>query len=123
MSSNWLKDISGVKPKRLWGYLQWESEVNRRGDIDSFGVLLDLLLDHLGLKERMVEQKAVILWDEVVGKNIADVTTVRSIRDGVMTVSVINSVWRNELTYMKEDILDKLNGRIGKSIVSDIRFI
>ena len=44
-------------------------------------------------------------WAEVVGPQVAAVTCVEAVRGGVLFVRVKNSVWANELTFLKDDML------------------
>ena len=84
--------------------------------------MIQQLFDHFGYTRRVNEQKAVIIWDMVVGSEIAEVTEAKSIRNGILRVSVSDPAWRYELTYLKEDICHKINREIGHSVVSDIKF-
>jgi predicted nucleic acid-binding Zn ribbon protein len=35
----------------------------------------------------------------------------------------VDTHWREELQFKKEEILDKLNSRVGKNTIKDIRFL
>ena len=61
-------------------------------------------------------------WVGVVGPQVAGVTQVEAVRDGVLVVRVKNSVWANELTLLKEDMLRRLNAKLGGRILTDIHF-
>ena len=65
---------------------------------------------------------AKVHWAAVVGPQVAGVTQVESVRDGVLFVRVKNSVWANELTLLKEDMLRRLNSKLGGRILTDIHF-
>ncbi|MDP8240500.1 MAG: DUF721 domain-containing protein [Candidatus Hatepunaea meridiana] len=85
------------------------------------GAINDLVRS-LGYESRIKEQKAIMIWEKVVGKRIAAVTNPLSIKKGILKIKVKNPPWRQELTYMKEDIIKKLNDEIGDILVSDIKF-
>ena len=61
-------------------------------------------------------------WAEVVGPQVAGVTQVSAVRDGVLVVRVKNSVWANELTLLKDDMLHRMNSALGGRVLSDIHF-
>ena len=61
-------------------------------------------------------------WAEVVGPQVANVTQVEAVRDGVLVVRVKNSVWANELTLLKDDMVRRLNLALGGRILTDIHF-
>ncbi len=61
-------------------------------------------------------------WAEIVGPQVANVTQVEAVRDGVLVVRVKNSVWANELTMLKDDMVRRLNLALGGRILTDIHF-
>ena len=65
---------------------------------------------------------AKVHWEGIVGPQVAGVTQVESVRDGVLFVRVKNSVWANELTLLKEDMLRRLNSKLGGRVLTDIHF-
>ncbi|MBN1398342.1 MAG: DUF721 domain-containing protein [Bacteroidetes bacterium] len=90
--------------------------------IKSIETAIEELINDLGIKKKLVEVDAVVHWEEVVGKKIAQMTEATRITKGVLFVSVKTSTWRNELTIRKKEIIEKLNNFIGKEIVKDIKF-
>jgi predicted nucleic acid-binding Zn ribbon protein len=91
--------------------------------MQTLGKILNQLLEQYGLLQRAKEVEALNLWAEIVGEKIAGVTEAREVRDGRMFVKVENSVWRNELYYMKQSIINEINLRMGRSIINDIVFV
>jgi predicted nucleic acid-binding Zn ribbon protein len=69
-----------------------------------------------GLKRRLTQASVIPEWDDLVGPQIAAVTTPRFVtQDGVLIVSVASSAWMQELQMMSPEILRKLGSR-GKQI-------
>lgn len=56
------------------------------------------------------------------GPQIAARTSPGKIRHGVLSVTVSSSVWLQELQFMKQDILERLNQQTTKESITDIRF-
>ncbi len=108
--------------KRLTGYRKWEKDTFRNDKTSSLGSILHQLIDFLDISDLLAEQQAIIMWSTIVGDTIASVTAAKTIKNGTLNVIVSNSTWRQELNYMKDDIIYKLNRGIGKPIVKDIRF-
>ena len=54
------------------------------------------------------------------GRQIAAKASPVSFRDGVLTVAVVSAPWMQQLTFLKNGIMDKLNERIGRDLVRDI---
>ena len=61
-------------------------------------------------------------WVGVVGPQVAGVTQVEAVRSGVLYVRVKNSVWANELTLLKDDMVRRLNAKLGGRVLTDIHF-
>ena len=86
------------------------------------GRILDRLTTKMGIASRLEKEKAVVLWEEAVGRNIARRAKAISIRGGTLFVKVENSAWLQELVLLKEGIIEKVNTVVGKEIVKDIIF-
>jgi predicted nucleic acid-binding Zn ribbon protein len=85
--------------------------------------VLDVLLKRLGIETQVKQRLVVVLWPEVVGDRIAEIAKAERVIDGVLFVTVTSSVWRVELLMHKEKIIGKLNRRIGKPVITEIRFV
>ena len=84
---------------------------------------LKKLLRKLGLSERLNEQEIRSAWREIVGDFLAAHSLPVSVRDGILTVQVIQPAVRYELDRSwKRDILRKLQARFGAKIVREVRF-
>lgn len=94
----------------------------RRVGFSRLGAVLKGSLDSLGLRQKVVEQQAAAKWAAVVGPQIAAVSRVDRITDGVMFVACKSSMWASELTLHANDILGKLEKELGKRVVKEIRF-
>ncbi|MCX6830691.1 MAG: DUF721 domain-containing protein [candidate division Zixibacteria bacterium] len=85
--------------------------------------ILERTLQQLGLAERMKEADVVRRFGEIVGGDIAARAEAVSIRDGKLVVKVASPVWRQELNYSKQEIIDALNRALSDNIVTDIHFV
>ena len=84
------------------------------------GDLLSGLLAGWGLDERLQQYRALVIWDEVVGPQIAARTRPEKIRDGVLEVCVDQPTWMQQLQLLKPQILTKLNGQLGDNPLREI---
>jgi predicted nucleic acid-binding Zn ribbon protein len=82
--------------------------------------ILERLISRMGISTRLEREKAVILWEEAVGRNIARRAEAVSFKGGRLFVVVKDTTWLQELALMKEGIIEKLNSLLGKPIVEDI---
>ena len=85
--------------------------------------IIDRLLKNLGIETKIKENMAVILWPEIVGKRISQESNAQKVIDGILFVKVESSTWRAELLLHKEKIIEKINKRVGKPVIAEIRFI
>jgi predicted nucleic acid-binding Zn ribbon protein len=86
------------------------------------GDVLASLLEHRGLKENVRRHTALLWWDEAVGPKIAARARPVEIRGKTLFVDVRGSSWIHELSFLKEDILRKLNERVGGGAIEEIVF-
>jgi len=84
--------------------------------------LIDQFLKSLGIGGKIEENFAIVYWDQAVGKEISQHTEPYKIAQGILFVKVTDPVWRNELQFFKNEIIEKLNQKIGKKIVKEIKF-
>ena len=85
--------------------------------------MLAEVLAHLGLSDQLAEYRAVTLWSKVAGEQISKHTQAEWIDKGELIVRVDSHVWIQELTFLKPEIIKRLNADLGNEIVKDIRFI
>jgi predicted nucleic acid-binding Zn ribbon protein len=75
-------------------------------------------LDH----DAGLEARAVMLWPEIVGPQMAQASEVRTFQGGTMVVVTRSSAWNQEFSFQKERILRRFRERLGKPVVRDLRF-
>lgn len=79
-------------------------------------------MEQLQLDPVLREARAIALWPEIVGPQVAGATRVESVRDGVVCVVARSPAWAFELTFHKPRLLRELNSRLGRGTVRDLRF-
>ena len=88
----------------------------------SIGDAVKEFLQSQGFTEKIEQADVIRMWPEIVGEQVASMTEAKRISKGLLTVKVADSAWRNELVYMRETLRRKINSRIGKDLVKDIKF-
>lgn len=68
------------------------------------------------------EHNAMCQWNRVVGESISQFAVPTRVVNGVLHVSVVNSVWRQELMMRKNELLRKYKLFTGQEIIKDIIF-
>ncbi len=90
---------------------------------EKIGGLIAGYLDKLGFAGRLGKQAAVLNWAEIVGPRIAQETQALRIDGDALVVKVNQSAWRQQLSFLKTELLAKLDSKLGKGCIKDIRFI
>jgi hypothetical protein len=90
------------------------------GTLDSFGTILSGLAKRLGLEPRLLEFRLQRHWHEIIGEPIAAHTWPAQVRFKKLYLIVENSVWLQQLTFLKPTLLDKLNAHAGAECVTEI---
>jgi len=81
-------------------------------DAAGIGEALEAYLKRSGLKRRVDQAGVVDAWPELVGPQIARVTTAQGVsEDGVLFVTVATAAWMQELQLQSPSILQKLTSR------------
>jgi len=82
--------------------------------------LVNKMLRSYGLGDRLDEMSLVKSWEELVGKMIARHTDEIYFNKGTLYVKLDSSTLRQELSYVKSDLVQRLNEKAGKIMVKDI---
>jgi len=90
---------------------------------ESLGDVLSSLLKNRGWDKIVRERRIFEIWDEAVGGPIARNAQPDRIERGVLIVRVRSSSWAQEMTYMKERVIARLNEKLPRPLVTDMRFI
>ncbi len=80
------------------------------------------MFNDLGMLGKIKQHTTIAQWESVAGERIAKVTYVESLEDGRMFVRVLQSTWRNELIFLKKDLVSRINAKMQENIVKDIIF-
>lgn len=88
----------------------------------SVSSVLTGLAKRLGLETKLLEAQLSRHWPEIAGEQIAAHTRPDQIRFKKLHLIVENSVWSQQLTFLKPTLLKKINEAAGNQIVTDILF-
>lgn len=94
-----------------------------RSEITSIGDVLRRAIAETNMQGRLDELQAADLWPQVVGRDIASRTMKPLVRSGNMTVRVVDSALRHELSMHRTLLLREINRLMKKEVILSIRFI
>jgi len=84
--------------------------------------VLSRVLRAKGLDEGVRRAAVLLDWDRCVGERIAEVSQATGVEGGTVYVEVRSSVWLQELTFMRKEILEKLNAESSHTRFDRIMF-
>jgi len=68
------------------------------------------------------EDAIVMAWPMVCGSNVASLTSIRQLQDGVLSITVPDVAWRNELQQLRNQYLSSLD-KLMPGTVKSIEFV
>lgn len=86
----------------------------------SVNTLLKEMLAKPGLGEQITRHQAWLVWDKIVGNQIAARARPLRLRKGVMEIAVDHPVWMQQLQMMKLQILTKIQKQFPKAGITDL---
>jgi hypothetical protein len=92
------------------------------GQLDSFGNILSGLAKRLGLQSHLFELHLQQQWSGIIGEPISCHTWPAQVRFKKLYLIVRNSVWLQQLVFLKPTLLAKLNEQAGSEMLTDIAF-
>lgn len=82
--------------------------------------LIKEMLGKPGFGEQLTRHQAWLVWDQIVGEQIASHARPRKFRQGVLEIQVDHPVWMQQLHMLKPKILEKINARVPNARITDI---
>lgn len=84
--------------------------------------ILDEVLRRTDAAGAAREVRAVMLWPEIVGPQMARASEAVKVQAGTLVVVTRSSSWSQEFSFQKETILRRYGERLGPGVVKDLRF-
>ena len=94
----------------------------RRGRLTPLTDALSGYLEESGLEGKLRRLSAVDEWPRTVGPRIATVTRAVEVRGDALVVEVASSAWLNELSMIRNELLDRINETSDSPLVERILF-
>jgi len=90
--------------------------------ISALGDILNSLFHDMKADSGMEHIMPRDIWNKAVGARIAENTHPEFIREGILFVNVASSVWMQELHFLRDKILEKVNNELDSTQIKEIRF-
>ena len=84
---------------------------------------LSRFFENQNIKEKIEDNTIFSAWEEIAGPNISKVTEIEKFKNNILFIKTANSAWSSELSFQKEDLINKIIQKLPKMKIKDIRFI
>ena len=91
-------------------------------DVKPLGDLLQTFLRNEGLEIPLKQKRLLAAWDTVAGRVVACYTGEKFIKNQTLFVKMLNPALRQDLSMMRQRLVQQLNEAVGGYIISDIHF-
>lgn len=74
-----------------------------------------------GIERSVREQDVLVRWEEIVGPAIARQARPLRLHRGILWISVEDAAWRQELSLMRTELVEKINDAVDDTVITEIR--
>lgn len=99
-----------------------KDELKRTSNEAPLSEVIDKLLRAYRLDGKMKELDIIDAWPEMMGTAVAHRTKEISIRNKILYLTMDSSVMRDELSYGKQVIIQRINEKAGFEMIRDVWF-
>ena len=91
--------------------------------MERLGNILDRTVRRLPLRQKLEDYAIWEVWDDIMGPAVARNAQPEKFRNGTLFVKVRAPGWMTQLQYMKDMMMEKLNQRLEREVVTNIFFV
>ena len=95
----------------------------KRNEPQKVDDIIKSVLNSAGLLSKIKEADIMQKWSDIAGENIAQKAKPIKIHDKKLYLKVESSIWRNELIFHKEKLMEEIEKKAGNRLINDIIFI
>lgn len=98
------------------------NEYKRTSNQSTLGEVIDKLMKAYRLDGKLKEMDVLAAWEEMMGKAVAMRTKDIQIRNKTLYLTMDSSVMREELSFGKSVIIQRINENAGFEMITDVYF-
>jgi hypothetical protein len=98
------------------------ARVSRRGSPERIGAIVESVLSERGYLVICKELGVLRAWPSIVGEALRGVAECTRVEHGVLYVRVVSAPWRQEIVFLKQQLLSKIRRETGCTTIKDIVF-
>ncbi|GEM_PF-48705 len=93
----------------------------KRSNQQTLGQAFEHYFKQIGKDELILEAKAEMAWEKVMGKFFEQFTEKVEVRKSILYVKINSPAMRNELIYGKTKIIDNINQELNLEYLTDVK--
>lgn len=92
-----------------------------RRNVQTLDEVLMKMLRAQGLETPLLQKRLIDAWETVAGPTVARYTTQKFIKNQTLYIRIANPALRQDLSMMRSQLVQRLNGHVGAMVIADIR--
>ena len=87
----------------------------------SLAEIISKMMKDQKLESRLEQLDVIDVWNELIDNSLKKYIIDSNVKGGVLNIKLNSAALRNEISYQKTDIIKKINEKIGKNIITDLK--
>ena len=92
----------------------------RRNNINTIGQVIKKLIKNKKLSKRLDALIVIDVWNNIIGKDLEKYIKSTKLVDDKLYVTLRSSIVRNEMSYKKTQLIQRINKKLNKEVIKDI---
>jgi hypothetical protein len=94
----------------------------RKGKLEKMNIILPQIVKSMGIGKEFSSHMVMFYWPKIVGKHISDNVSPVKLEFKKLFLYTSHPIWATQLSYMKDEIKNKINSFMGEYLVEDLVF-
>jgi hypothetical protein len=86
----------------------------------SMGEAIQQYLEHYRLSGKLTEADLISSWEQIMGASIAKRTSRIYLKKKTLVIHIESSVMRNELSFAKQKIIERVNAHYQRELIEEV---
>ena len=92
----------------------------RRNNTNTIGQIIKKIISNNKLSKRLDVLNILDVWNNIIGKDLEKYIKSTKLVDDKLYVKLRSSIVRNEMSYKKAQLIQKINKKLNKDVIKDI---
>ena len=94
--------------------------MSKRDNTQKLSSIINKVINKNNLRHKIDQLNIIDIWRDIIGESIQKYVKEEKVKDYTLYIKLKSSVVRNEISYNKSKIIEKINKRIGKEAIKEI---